>query len=329
MKGRTIKVFLADGVPDGLRTAEIMNWTGKMVVFPRSQLPDFIKRPEANRTGIYILVGDDPNDPTKEQIYIGESDDVAVRLSQHAKDTNKDFWSRTVAVVSKDENLSKAHARYLENRLIALAGQTKRAVMINGNQGAPVTLSESDIADMEFFLSQIQVLLPVLGFPFTQPLPSVLQPATTTGVPAPAQPNTSPPLVLTVGKYSASAIEANGAFVVQAGSYLKAKAQPGIGNTYAQKRTSLLQAGTVIPASDPDYWTLTTNVQFDSPSAAAAVIQGYNINGRTAWQVDGTQQTYKEWQEAQLAAAGTVQAAPSASASIASASAASTNGSQT
>jgi predicted GIY-YIG superfamily endonuclease len=146
MKGRTIKVFLADGVPDGLRTAEIMNWTGKMLVFPQSQLADFLGRAEAKRTGIYILAGDDPNDPSKERVYIGESDDVYERLKQHAKDVNKDFWSRTVVVVSKDENLSKAHVRYLESRLIALTAQAKRAVMANGNSGAPVSLAESDIA---------------------------------------------------------------------------------------------------------------------------------------------------------------------------------------
>lgn len=48
MNGRTIKVFLANGVPEGLRTAEIMNWTGKMLVFPQSQLADFVQRQEAS-----------------------------------------------------------------------------------------------------------------------------------------------------------------------------------------------------------------------------------------------------------------------------------------
>lgn len=185
MTGRTIKVYLADGVPDGLRTAEIMNWTGKMLVFPQSQLVDFLKRPEAKRTGVYILVGGDPNNSTKEQVYIGESDDVHDRLKQHASDQSKDFWSRTVVIISKDENLSKAHARYLESRLIALTKQAKRATSANGNNGSPVSLSESDIADMEFFLTQIQILLPALGFPFAQPLPTFTQPSPATSTAAP------------------------------------------------------------------------------------------------------------------------------------------------
>src|SRR5207248_591673 len=38
MNGRTIRIYLVDGVPSGILTAEIMNWTGKVIVSPRSQL---------------------------------------------------------------------------------------------------------------------------------------------------------------------------------------------------------------------------------------------------------------------------------------------------
>ncbi len=38
-KGRTIRIFLADGSPNGVLTAEIMNWIGKAVVAPRARLP--------------------------------------------------------------------------------------------------------------------------------------------------------------------------------------------------------------------------------------------------------------------------------------------------
>jgi len=29
VKGRTIRIYLVDGVPTGILTAEIINWTGK------------------------------------------------------------------------------------------------------------------------------------------------------------------------------------------------------------------------------------------------------------------------------------------------------------
>jgi hypothetical protein len=47
-------------------------------------------------------------------------------LSHNSKEA-KDFWERTVVIVSKDENLTKSHVRYLESRLIKLAQEARRA----------------------------------------------------------------------------------------------------------------------------------------------------------------------------------------------------------
>ena len=58
--GKSIRLYLADGTPGGLLTAEIMNWTGHVVAAPRSDLAALLKRDETSRTGIYILLGDDP-----------------------------------------------------------------------------------------------------------------------------------------------------------------------------------------------------------------------------------------------------------------------------
>ncbi|TWT73862.1 hypothetical protein [Allorhodopirellula solitaria] len=38
MKGKTIRIFLADGAASGVLTAEIINWTGKVMVSPRARL---------------------------------------------------------------------------------------------------------------------------------------------------------------------------------------------------------------------------------------------------------------------------------------------------
>ena len=76
----------------------------------------FLRRRELDRTGIYFLTGPDREDSDTLQIYIGESDNVRKRLVQHSKDENKDFWERTCVVTSKDRNITKAHARYLEFR---------------------------------------------------------------------------------------------------------------------------------------------------------------------------------------------------------------------
>ncbi len=134
MKGRTIRLYLVDGTPTGILTAEIINWTGKLFVAPRSQLADLAKRDEVRRTGVYLLVGPDPDRPGRDRVYIGEGDNVLKRLIDHDKDANKAFWSRTAVVISKDENLTKSHGRYLESRLIEKAVAAVRATCLGSRE---------------------------------------------------------------------------------------------------------------------------------------------------------------------------------------------------
>ena len=76
VNGKLIRIFLADGEPTGILLAEISNWTGKALVAPRSQLDQVSKREEVRRTGVYLLVGPDPDDPSRALASIGEGDNV-------------------------------------------------------------------------------------------------------------------------------------------------------------------------------------------------------------------------------------------------------------
>ncbi len=57
IRGRTVRLFLVDGEPTGLMTAEIINWTGHVLIASRESLGDVLLRDESRRTGIYFLVG--------------------------------------------------------------------------------------------------------------------------------------------------------------------------------------------------------------------------------------------------------------------------------
>ena len=48
-------------------------------------LDQLSKREEARRTGVYLLVGPDPDDPSRALTYIGEGDNVLKRLLRHNK----------------------------------------------------------------------------------------------------------------------------------------------------------------------------------------------------------------------------------------------------
>ncbi|MFD1710408.1 GIY-YIG nuclease family protein [Ottowia flava] len=214
--GRSIRLFLVDGTPNGLLTAEIMNWTGHVLTAPRSKLVELIKRPEVARTGIYFLGGPDPENQLLTRVYIGESDDISRRLQQHNRPEaqgGKDFWERVCLVTSKDMNLTKAHAKYLESRLISLASGTGRCVVGNGTSHDYRALPESDLADMAFFLEQIRTVLPVLGFNFLHDAPKAIEDQDKT-------PQVSPvfEMLLPRSGIEATAREIDGEFVVSKGA---------------------------------------------------------------------------------------------------------------
>lgn len=88
--GRAIRIFLVDGSPTGLRTAELGLSTCKAVMAPRLALESLARRPEAKRTGVYVLVGQDDKHPGRRRIYVGEGDEVLARIRKH--DGERDFW---------------------------------------------------------------------------------------------------------------------------------------------------------------------------------------------------------------------------------------------
>jgi hypothetical protein len=164
------------GPPTGLITAEIVNWTGHVILAPRSRLPDLLQRKEPSRTGVYFLFGPDPSNPAQTLLYIGESENVGKRMAQHNKDNEKAFWERVCIITSKDQNITKGHGKYLESRLIEIAKEAGRAKLANGTAPEYGGLPEADLDDMEFFLEQIRVVLPVQGLDFLRDtfLPSSL-----------------------------------------------------------------------------------------------------------------------------------------------------------
>ena len=158
MTSATIKLFLPRGDAKSLRTAEISNWTGKAIAAPRTELDDLLLREELDKAGVYILSGVDPLSGSP-LAYIGEAEVIRDRLKQHK---SKEFWISAIVFVSKDENLTKAHVRYLESELLQAAAQVGRFTL-EQNQAGGSRLPESDREDMEVFLSRIRQLLPVLG----------------------------------------------------------------------------------------------------------------------------------------------------------------------
>ena len=270
-----------------------------------SPIPFFaeaLKRSEAGRTGVYFLTGEDPDQPHKTRVYVGEGDSVADRIRNHSKDVSKDFWTHACIVTSKDANLTKSHVRHLENRLLEIAKYVDRATLANGNEPSAKQLPESDIADMEYFIEQLMVALPTVGFDFLRQTPGTSQVPQLNKSPSSVNEATKLQLFLESKKNGvfASAVEVNGEVTVIAGA--SATKREFASNNYASRRHELIRTNTLILNSAGDLYTLSEETTFRSPSEAAAVLLNRNSNGRTEWRVAGTDLTLKAWQDDQLEA---------------------------
>jgi hypothetical protein len=273
----TIKIFLVHGDPKRLRTAELSNWTGKAVAGPRSEFEGVISREEAEGSGIYFLSGSDP-DSGKPAIYIGEAECIRDRLKAHLQ---KDFWNHVAFFVSKDENLTKSHIRYLEGKLIDQARDAGRAHLVN-NQSSGARLPESDRADLETYLEKVNQLLPVLGIELL--VPTTVKPEAGREVEI---------LTCEIKRVKATGHLSPNGFLVLAGSQAVLAERPST-QKYPwalNMRQKLKTEGALVVESE--FLSFARDVEFSSPSAAAAVIHGGHANGLTAWK-DSQGQTLKQ-----------------------------------
>jgi hypothetical protein len=232
------------------------------------------------------------------QAYIGEGDDVSERLAQHARPEEqggKDFWDRAVVLTNKDANLTKAHARYLESRFITLARQAGRSRITNGTSPSPLPLPEADVSDMEYFIAQAKIILPVLGVNIFR---SASSPVSAPTEAAGALPRASSPiftLYLRKDGITATAREIDGEFTVLQGSQARPAWTGGM-HTYKALYEKLVEEKVLIPERDSRSMRFARDQVFASPSAAAAVVTGRQSNGRVEWKTEGSAITFGDWQ---------------------------------
>ena len=292
MVGRAIRIFLVDGTPGGIRTVEIGLSTAKAVIASRAALSALSKREESRRTGVYVLIGDDPMIPGRTAIYVGEGDDVLQRILAHDKDPTKEFWDRVALFVSKDHNLTKAHVRYLEARLVEQATSSKRATVLNKVVPIGGRLPEADEAEMNELLDHIRLMLSTSGVTAFE----------SAHAPPPTLTSSPPVLALTMAGdgYAARCELRDGAFVVLKESVARATEAPSLSQTSRAMRAELLTTGVIEKRADGSL-RFVQDFAFGSASGSAQVICAATVNGRAVWRL-GDGRVLKDWQEAALAA---------------------------
>lgn len=279
---------MIDGTAYGPRLSEIGNWVGKAIYAPRAAVNKIMNRTEFDNPGIYCLKGDPTDDAFDEKIYIGEAENIKSRLKQHLSDPNKDF-KELIFFVSKDELLTKTQIRYLESRLVQLALAAKTAQIDNGNSPSLPTLHEADISDMEYFLEQIKLILPVMGFKFLISSTADQKPVETN-----EESKVHETYFIKTRTFKATMTETDQGYIVAKGSEAKKNLSNSCTETYINMRRKLVE--TKIMVESGDKLIFAEDAVFNSPSAASNMVLGRNSNGFTEW-VNEKGMTFKEVQE--------------------------------
>ncbi len=270
--GKTIELFLANGTANSLVTAELSNWNGKAIKIPRTEVLD-CKRDDLSGIGIYFLLCQ--NDDGTDSVYIGEAEIILERLKKHMADykSGKEtyYWNTAVAFIGRD--LNKALIRYLENRFFEIAKQCGRCHILTKATFKNTVLKESQIASMEEFIENTQLLMSALGYNILVPVPQATETTTYLYCKSPKS------------NANAKGYVSSGGFTVLSGSRISDYTVPSM-ETHAKGqlrlRNALEQNGQIANG------VFTVDYEFPSPSTASAIVLGKPSSGNADWKtIDG------------------------------------------
>lgn len=264
--GKTIKIFLIDGDPNGRMSCELSNWSGKAYKIPRVKIKDCTDRDDLTSTGVYLLFGKD--EEGKDQVYIGEAESILKRLNQQL--TSKDFWNEAIVFISKDENLNKAHIKYLENRLHDIAKAANRYKVDNSIIPTQSSISESDRAEMEEFIEYIKMLVNTLGHKVFDEKREF-------------KPKQNTFFIKAARGADGQGEPTSDGFVVLKGSKAAGSTVTSMTSNFITLRQKLIDEGVLV--NKGEYLEFPDDYIFSSPSTAASIVLGRNANGLTEWKL--------------------------------------------
>lgn len=266
--GKSIELFLVNGTADSLIIAELSNWNGKAIKIPRIEVSS-CDRDDITQAGVYFLFCKE--DDGSDSVYIGEAENVKERLVQHLRDyqaeKEKYYWNTAVVFIGRD--LNKALIRYLENRFVEIARNSKRYLVLTKNTYRNTVMKESQIAVMEEFVDNVKILINTLGYKVLEPFAQM--DSSTTSV-------DDELLYITSGSVNATGKVTAEGFVVFAGATVNEKMSlkslsPGM----------LKQRQKLFDSSKVENLITTEDILFSSSSAAADFILGYSVSGPRTW----------------------------------------------
>ena len=258
---KTVKLFLLEGDPTGAKKIQLSNWSGIAFVVPRNKLEIIKKRDELKKQCLYFLMG---GSSLSQEVYIGEAENFQKRIPQHQ---SKDFWNVCIVFLAKDENLSKAHVRFLEAAFVAECQKANRAKLHNANNPEGSKLPEEDTWEMEEFKQNIKLILSTLGYTFHEN--------------ATARDKSYKKYFIKAKGLKAKGIYTSEGIVVLEGSHVTKTEAPSINDYLKNLRQE--KENDVSMVDKGEYFEVVQRITFSSLSTAAGFVLGRSSNGWIEW----------------------------------------------
>lgn len=161
------EVILNAGDSADIKTVTLGLSTMIATIFPRYSLHKYLALQQSTTPGLYILFNEvSSGEPS---IYVGEAENIGIRLKQHEKSMGKDFWTHTIVFQETSGHLNKAHYKNLEYRVHRLALESERAYVVNKVTPTKSSLSLGDEYLVDTFLENIRNILVVFNYKFLEP----------------------------------------------------------------------------------------------------------------------------------------------------------------
>lgn len=280
--GRVVKIFITGQDPRSLRTVELDNWTGVAITGQPEFFKKALEQEVLARSCVYLLIKSGADDDLPE-IYVGESDDFSQRY------TNGKFpieFDTFLIFTSKDDNLTRAHVKWLEEKLWSiLKGNSGKVVVANANKPTGSNLPRADIATIKTYLGNMIYVLEALGYD----LFSVKERTSTPPAGQVEQRNDeAQDLVLDLYTTLPKRIDdraflryEDGTYVLKSGSKINSRSTDSLPSNVRKLREQLIGDGGLTEIGD--HMELTRDIPFSKPSPASALVKGRSSTGYQDW----------------------------------------------
>ncbi|BAP62883.1 GIY-YIG nuclease family protein [Methanococcus maripaludis] len=246
-----------------IKICEYLDSTLQAVLIPRSLLKSIKDVSECSNldgTGIYFLFGDF-DELGKVETYIGESEQVLKRLSEH-KETLE--WNSCVYILSSKNQFNKAYIKYLESQFISKAVLSKKVRLLNSYNSQNIQLEYGKIT-LDRFIPDVEGYLSALGYPLFEKLDE----------------NTELTFYCNTENGTAKGRYIGGKFKVLKNSHAKFGESSSMSPHNVLLKNTLINSGILQKSNRTCVFT--EDYEFNSASAAACVVKGANVSGWTVW----------------------------------------------